>query len=97
MAVTQSREAARTRAARHKVFEPVLLTVAGVEVRAHLLNISTTGALVHVVPPVARGDRLSLRLGTSRLAAQVARADGPRAGVAFDRPLDAALVASLLA
>lgn len=88
---------ARTRAPRHKVFEPVLLAAAGVTARAHLLNVSLTGALLHVAPPVMRGDRLTVALRGIWVPAQVVRVAGPRAGIAFERPLDAAQVDALLA
>ena len=37
---------------RHKLFEPASITVSGAPRRAHLLNLSTTGALVHCGDPL---------------------------------------------
>jgi hypothetical protein len=82
---------------RHKVFEPVVIANGGGgEARAHMLNVSTSGALIHVGNAIARGDALRIRVKTCWVGARVMRADGQRIGVAFDQPLGAPLLTALL-
>jgi len=56
--------------------------------RVHLLDISTTGALMHHPDPPAPETLLEIMLGGFRLLARVTRRDGNRVGVKFIVPLN---------
>ena len=81
---------------RHKVFEPIRLITNQQAHKAHLLNISSTGALVHSATPVQPSDAVELELDDGRHAARVVWCDGSRFGAAFDSALAERLVAALL-
>lgn len=79
-------------ATRLKVFQPVALLAGKAEHRAHLLDVSRTGALVHSAAPVAVGERISLRAEGLPIGGTVMWVAAPRLGVAFAAPLaDAAI------
>lgn len=70
-------------AVRHKTFEPTTMVTASGELRAHILNVSATGALIHAPGAPARGERCSIVLVGRKIAAEVMWVDGARFGIAF--------------
>lgn len=72
---------------RMKLFEPTELRTGSSATRAHLLNLSATGALVHTATPPAPGTTVHLRVGGTTRAARVVWAQGSRLGAAFRVPL----------
>jgi len=89
-------EMRRRGAARHKLFEPLALRHAGVPLRAHMLDLSLSGALLHAERPPQIGDDVVIEFHGWTAAAQVVWVRAKRFGVRFDAPLtDAALRASL--
>jgi hypothetical protein len=70
-------------APRHKTFEPTTLFTATGEVRAHILNLSATGALIHAADAPGRGERCTVVLAGREIAAEVMWVEGARFGIAF--------------
>jgi hypothetical protein len=83
-------------ARRHKLFEPVDMIVDGIPVRAHLLNISATGALVHSAAIPAAGASVQLMLDGSKHAAHVMWRAAPRFGVSFGSRLSDTALQTIL-
>lgn len=81
---------------RHKTFEPTKLRSDAGEARAHLINLSATGALVRMVDPPKRGSAVSINLGHVSADAEAVWTSGPRFGVAFRRRLADATIDILL-
>jgi hypothetical protein len=85
------------RAPRLKVFQPVEVDSGSGPTRAHLLNVSHTGALVHCASAPDEGASIYIGLpGTSRHARVVWR-DGKRFGAEFVGQLTAAQIEEVLA
>lgn len=78
---------AARRATRLKLFEPVLLRIQGHAVRAHLLDLSATGALAHCDSPPCVGDHVLIEASTLGVAARVMWVRAKRFGIHFDLPL----------
>lgn len=72
------------RARRLKAFEPCSIEQGGSAFRAHVLNISHSGALVHAAGTMATGSKIVLVCGSLKIPGRIAWVDGARAGVAFD-------------
>jgi hypothetical protein len=89
-------DAAERAARRHKLFEPVELLLDRSCSRAHLLNISATGALVHNDNPPGPGARIRLKLDGAEQEARVIWRDGRRIGVRFEIALTARTLRSVL-
>ena len=70
-------------APRHKTFEPITLVAADRELRAHVLNVSATGALIHAPGGPAKGERCTVALAGREIAAEVMWVNGARFGIAF--------------
>ena len=81
---------------RRKIFLPVDILAAGGALRAHLLNLSASGALVHSVAAPAVGTPVRLTLGGSMRAARVVWQEGVRFGITFALPLHETDVARVL-
>ncbi len=81
---------------RHKTFEPITLVTERGDLRAHVLNVSTTGALIHAAGGPAAGERCTLFLAGREVAAEVIWVGGPRFGVAFRGALTPDELARLL-
>jgi len=81
---------------RRKVFQPVEIQSGGDVLRAHLLNLSASGALVHSHSAPAPGAPLRLTLDGSVRTARVVWRDGVRFGIAFALPLGEAEVERVL-
>ena len=81
---------------RHKTFEPTTLNCGGVEHRAHILNVSATGALIHAPGGPAKGARCTVWLVGRAIPAEVMWVDGARFGIAFRGILSADELARLL-
>ncbi len=81
---------------RRKIFQPVDLHAAGRALRAHLLDLSASGALVHSTTAPAPGTPLRLTLDGSVRTARVVWREGVRFGIAFALPLGEAEVARVL-
>jgi hypothetical protein len=82
--------------ARYKIFELVSFMFDGHETRAHLLNISMTGALVHSAQPPKTGSAIQLVINGRHYPARVVWSHGARFGIAFGRHLSALIVESIL-
>ncbi|MEQ6331825.1 PilZ domain-containing protein [Sphingobium sp. MK2] len=72
---------------RLKLFEPVRLLLAGQAARAHLLDLSVTGALVHCDSPPCVGDHVLIETNALGVKGQVMWVRVKRFGVHFDQPL----------
>ena len=73
---------------RHKLFEPATITVSDATRRAHLLNLSTTGALVHCGDPPRIGQWVAIDCGTLRADCETLWIDEEkRFGVRFREPV----------
>lgn len=83
-------------AARHKMFEPVVLHLRGMPLRAHILDLSTTGALAHCDRPPSTGDRVMIETKGIMVVAHVVWVRAKRFGVHFDIALSDAMVAGLV-
>jgi len=81
---------------RHKTFEPTTLRSNAGEARAHVINLSATGALVHMVDPPKRGSVVSIDLGRVFADAEVVWTSGSRFGIAFRSRLADAMIDILL-
>ena len=86
----------RPRSARHKIFEPTQLHLADGVVRAHLINVSLSGALVHSATPPRRGETVRVEICGTPVAGQVRWVEGSRFGLAFAQPIDPAMLGQLL-
>lgn len=84
------------RAPRHKIFEPVAIFVSDQGIRGHLLNISTTGALVHSEMAPEPGTAVTLVADGDQHKACVIWGEGRRFGIAFDRRISGTAIARLL-
>ena len=82
---------------RFKVFQPIPLGTAVGTVRAHLLNLSRTGALIHCADAPDRGSIVRVMLGDTANPARVMWRDGKRFGVAFAGKLAPAQIDEALA
>lgn len=82
--------------ARHKIFELIVAIIDGHETRAHLLNISTTGALVHSTQPPKTGSVIQLVMNGRDYTARVVWSNSTRYGIAFGSPLAAPIVEAIL-
>ncbi|MDH7974975.1 PilZ domain-containing protein [Sphingomonas sp. AR_OL41] len=81
---------------RRSIFRPVAIQAGATPLRANLLDLSASGALVHSTDAPPAGTALRLTLGGAMRAARVVWQDGVRFGIAFARPLRDAELASLL-
>lgn len=81
---------------RHKLFEPVEIIVDGQSSRAHLLNISATGALVHSATPPATGASVKLKLPGAERLALVVWGEASRFGVSFDTEITDPVLGAML-
>ncbi|NIJ09327.1 hypothetical protein FHS31_002959 [Sphingomonas vulcanisoli] len=83
-------------AKRQKIFEPFVICGPKGERRAHLLDISETGALIHSEPSCDRGALVRLSIQDTTVAAQVAWSSPPRFGVTFSQRHSADTVKAFL-
>ena len=81
---------------RHKIFEPVSVIVGNVETRAHLLNISATGALVHCETAPDAGSAIHVEMNGSVYPAHIVWRDGARFGVTFGSDLSQPVLQAIL-
>jgi hypothetical protein len=81
--------------------KPVLLRAAMHTLRhsrsVTLFDVSKTGAQMNMPVPLACGLELMLRIGTSDIFGTVVRVEDETCGIAFEEPLDDALVEQLQA
>lgn len=82
---------------RLKVFLPIELYAGTTPLRAHLLDLSASGALVHSVAAPAPGSPVRLMIGGLVRTARVVWQDGVRFGIAFAVPLREIEVERMLA
>lgn len=87
----------RRHAARRKMFEPVTLSFRGTEVRAHFLDLSCSGALVHCETPPAPGHYVNVGAPGLATSGRVMWAKGKRFGIQFSQPLTQAQTDALIA
>ena len=88
--------AAERAAPRIKIFMPTDLEVGGRSMRAHLLDLSVTGALAYAPIPPQEGASVQLACGVALRRATVMWVAGPRFGLAFALPLTPAQVDAVL-
>lgn len=74
-------------ATRLKLFEPVLLRLHGMPFRAHLLDLSTTGALAHSERTPCVGDQVFIEGEPLCVSGRVVWVRTQRFGIRFDVPL----------
>ena len=86
----------RRGAVRLKIFQPAEMERSATRDRVHLLNISTTGALIYGEEAPAIGTTVKLACGFPLGEARVAWAGGRCFGVAFANPLPKAQIDALL-
>lgn len=82
---------------RLKLFEPTELNGPQGRVRAHLLDLSATGALVHAAQPPRPGDHVQVRIAGALRYSRVMWVDDRKFGVAFRLPLASADIDTVLA
>jgi hypothetical protein len=83
------------RDARVKLFHPAELIVGDTTTRAHLLDVSQGGALVHTIAPPEVGAAVKLHFADLHRRSRVIWVDGLRFGVTFDRQITAEQLAQL--
>ena len=83
--------------ARLKLFQPTTMRGPAGEARAHLLDLSSTGALVHAAAPPMVAARVQIGCGGEMRAGRVVWVRGNRFGVTFAVPLTPAQVAAAVA
>lgn len=86
----------RRQAPRLKLFQPAEMRSRGDESRVHLLNLSTSGALVYGEKVPALGEEVQLRCSLPLGPGRVAWVEGRRFGVAFRQTLSDAVVEQVL-
>lgn len=79
-------------AVRHKLFEPVCLRSKSGPVRAHILDLSISGALVHADRPPTVGAQVTVECDTFVALARVMWVRAKRFGIQFDTALSGALI-----
>ena len=77
---------------RSKTFEPVVLRVADVDHRAHMLNLSVGGACLHARCSLAIWNHVVIDIAGRSLSGRVSWVAGDRCGVRFTNPLTMAEV-----
>jgi hypothetical protein len=82
---------------RRKVFLPIEIYAGTTPLRAHLLDLSVSGALVHSVTAPAPGTPVRLMVGGMVRSARVMWQDEVRFGIAFMLPLREVEVERMLA
>ncbi|WP_160296798.1 PilZ domain-containing protein [Sphingomonas sp. ERG5] len=94
--VAQQQGAGQRSARRLKTFQVASMHIGDDVRRVHLLNLSTTGAMVHASDPPAKGASCRLDAAIDLGSAHVTWVSGQRFGVMFDRPLSDASLAILI-
>ena len=72
---------------RHKSFLVARLNLASGAVRCHILNLSSSGALVHATTNMSHGPHVELQFAGGQHRGRVVWANGGRLGFHFDRRL----------
>lgn len=83
--------------ARQKLFQPTTIVTPAGEARAHLLDLSGTGALLHAATPPMVAARVQVGCAGERRTGRVVWVRGNRFGVVFTVPLTPAEVARAVA
>lgn len=86
----------RRQAPRAKLFQPAEMRARGGDVRVHVLNLSTSGALVYGDGTPVPGEQVRLTCGISLGMCRVAWVSGRRFGVEFLKPLPQVMVEQVL-
>ncbi len=94
--MTRAGEGDHRRATRHKTFLVGSLAGADRVVRCHVLNISTTGALVHCAAGFDAGTRVTLQSDDFAIRSLVAWNGGERCGLTFAVPATPYVIARLI-
>ena len=81
--MTNAAVASLSRASRLKVFQPVQVVARSQGMRAHLLNLSHTGGMIHCPDSLEQGSIVEIDLCGTNHAARVVWVNGKRYGVAF--------------
>lgn len=74
-------------ARRYKTFLPTSLRTANELRRAHVLNVSRTGAKIHAQEPMEINQTLEIAIGGTWFGALVRWRHGPTFGIAFDEAI----------
>ncbi len=77
----------RRHGVRHKMFGPVNLRVANVQMRGHFLDLSTSGALAHCETPQTAGSYIEVKAFGIETSGRVVWARGKRFGIQFSQPM----------
>ncbi|WP_236617665.1 PilZ domain-containing protein [Sphingobium ummariense] len=83
-------------ATRHKLFEPIVMRMRGTPQRAHLLDLSVGGALVHCEAPPLAGAWLMIETTEFVSGARVVWVRAKRFGIQFDAPIADAIVQRMI-
>ena len=86
----------RRHAARHKMFEPVALRTNGLEMRAHFLDLSFSGARAHADAPPRIGSLVTIEALGLTMTGRVMWVKGKRFGVQFSRSLNQSDIDALI-
>ena len=81
---------------RLKVFEPAVVVQGPRESRAHLLNVSRSGAAIHCERRTQIGEMVTISCGAVRLTGLIVWTEEHRSGVRFIEPIGEAVMATLL-
>ncbi len=83
-------------AVRHKLFEPVLMRIDGIPIRAHLLDLSRSGALAHAEAPPLPGARAAIEGIGLLVPARIVWVRAKRFGLQFDQMVPQSMVDMLI-
>lgn len=83
-------------APRHKIFLPTQVYLSTGETRAHLINVSSSGALVHATTTPHCEETIQVALCGALIPARVRWVDGRRFGLSFLQPLGDAQIKQLI-
>lgn len=86
----------RRNAPRHKLFEPVTLHLSGIETRAHFLDLSSSGALVHSDAPPPPGAYVGVHAPSLETSGRVRWVNGKRFGMQFSQLLTVEVINKLI-
>lgn len=87
----------RRKSRRHRLFEPATVFDAKGEKRAHVLDLSATGLLLHSSKPLSPGTNIALTFAKQPVVGRVMWADHRYCGIAFLEPLTEERVREIVA
>jgi hypothetical protein len=96
LATTCDRQAADP-APRRKAFQPATVRLGTEELRAHVLDVSRTGAMFHCRAPLARDSLITIRCGETTVRGRIVWSEDGRHGIAFTHALPDRMVEAMIA